>query len=133
MNTFAIICYFLALGAFVKAMFGLLYHKPFYAWVKEKYGQNDRSMAVNVLLVFALILLLYSWYGFIFDYVSYGWIMTTFITLASVKSLSILLNWKKTAEKFRSFIEKKGNYFHYLDISLLIMSGIFWAMGRFLY
>lgn len=133
MNTFAIICYILALSAFIKAMLGLIYHKRFYNWAKEKYGQAHRSKAVNVLLIFALFLLLYSWYGVFFDYVRYGWIVTAFITLASVKSLSILFSWEKTATKFRLFIEKQGNHLHYLDVALLIMSLIFWAMGTFLY
>ncbi|MFO7636092.1 MAG: hypothetical protein R6W96_02140 [Clostridia bacterium] len=133
MNYFNTISLVLAASAMAKVFFGVFFHNRLYAWAKKHYGREKRSVAVNALLVYALVLLVLVWIGTLTDYVPLGWILTVFITLASLKSMNLLFNWKSSSEKFVAFIDRAGRKLWLVDLVVAIMGLVFLCMGIWLY
>lgn len=133
MNIFKVLSLVLALSAFVKVFFGVFFHKQLYTWAKKQYAQKTRTVAVNILLLYALALLVFVWIGTIVNYVAYGWILTTFITIASLKSLSLLFGWQKASEKFVSFIDNSGKKLWLVDVVVGLLGILFLCLGLWLY
>lgn len=132
-NFFSIICLVIAASAFIKVFFGVFYHKQLYAWAKEHYSLNKPDYTVKLLMVYALVLLVAVWIGTIFFYVPKGWILTVFISLASIKSLSLVLSWKATSEKFVKFIDNAGNKLWLVDVFVAALGVGFLLLALLLY
>ncbi len=134
MNLFKFICYILSFTAFIKVFFGVFFHEKFYVWARHQYAKPYRSWTVNALLFYAFLLLALSWVGLFFYYVKYGWLLTAILTLASVKSMGIFLNWEKTSGKFVRFIDQLGKKKLWLvDLVVLIIGLFFLWLGLFIY
>ncbi len=133
MNLFKIVSLVLALSAFIKVLIGILFHKQLYLWARNQYLQKKRTKSVNILLLYALTLLILVWIGTITNYISNGWILATFITIASLKSLSLLFSWQKTAEQFVSFIDHAGKKLWYVDLVVGVLGALFLYLGLWVY
>jgi len=132
-NLFRTISLVLAASAFIKVFFGIFYHDKLYGWAKKHYSQDKRSLAVNLLLIYALVLLLVVWYATLTQYVPLGWILTLIITSASVKSIGILLNWKLVSEKFAEFIVKAEGKLWMVDLFVGILGVLFLYLALVIY
>ena len=133
LNFFQIISLILALSAFIKVFFGVFFHQQLYSWAGKQYGQGRRTLPVNLLLVYALSLLILVWTATLINYVQYGWILTAFITMASLKSLGLLLNWQKTSEKFTLLIKNAGAKLWFVDLFVAILGLVFVFLGFWVY
>ena len=133
MNLFKAVSFILAISALIKVFFGIFYHEQLYVWARKHYSQEMRTGAVNLLLVYAIGLLIMVWTGFFVNYVPKGWIIIAFVTLASLKSLNILFNWRKTSEKFVSFIDKAGNKLWLVDLVVGSLGIFFLYLGMWVY
>jgi hypothetical protein len=132
-NLFKILSIVLALSAFIKVFFGVVFHKQLYLWAKKHYSQKKPTIAVKLLLVYALALLILVWIGTITNYVTNGWILTIFITIASVKSLNLLFAWQKTAVKFVLFIDTAGKKLWFVDLAVGSLGILFMYLGIWVY
>lgn len=133
MNLFKAVSFILAISALIKVFFGIFYHEQLYVWARRHYAQEKRTGAVNLLLVYAMGLLIMVWTGFFINYVPKGWIIIAFVTLASLKSLNIFFNWRKTSEKFVSFIDKAGNKLWLVDLIVGSLGIFFLYLGIWIY
>lgn len=133
MNLFKAVSFILAISALIKVFFGIFYHDQLYLWARKHYTQQKRSGFVNLLLLYALVLLIMVWAGFFVNYVPKGWIIIAFVTLASLKSLNILFNWQKTSEKFVSFIDKAGSKLWLVDLVVGTLGMFFIYLGVWVY
>lgn len=133
LNLFKVLSMVLALSAFIKVFFGVFFHEYLYIWARRQYAQKKRTPPVNILLVYALALLILVWIGTITSYILKGWILTAFITIASLKSLNLLFRWEKTAEKFVSFIDNAGNKLWLVDLVVGILGIFFLYLGIWVY
>ncbi len=115
-SLFTIISAILAFSAFVKVFFGIFFHQQLYTWARNLYSRKQRALPVNLLLIYALALLISVWIATLTAYVPLGWILTAFITIASVKSLNMLFAWEKTSQKFVAFIDLAKNKLWLVDI-----------------
>ncbi len=123
----------LATAGLIKVFFGIFYHNALYAWAKSEYSKEKRSIVVNLLLVYALLLFALVWYATLTQYVPWGWVLTLFITSASLKSLGILLNWQAVAKKFADFVVKAGNKLWLVDLLVGLLVVFFLYMGFYVY
>lgn len=133
MNFFKAVSFILAISALIKVFFGIFYHDQLYLWARKHYTQQKRSGFVNLLLLYALVLLIMVWTGFFIDYIPKGWIIIAFVTLASIKSLNILFNWQKTSDKFVSFIDKAGSKLWLVDLLVGALGMFFLYLGVWVY
>lgn len=132
-NLFKVLSVVLAFSAFIKVFIGVFFHNQLYIWARRQYSQKKRTASVNILLIYALALLILVWIGTITSYISNGWILTAFITIASLKSLNLLFSWQKTAEKFVSFIDKAGKKLWFVDLVVGVLGIFFLYLGLWLY
>ncbi|HKL12330.1 MAG TPA: hypothetical protein VJ907_01860 [Halanaerobiales bacterium] len=130
---FKIICYVLASTAFLKGLVGIFAHQLLYGWAEKHYGKKGKSFTVNLLLFYAFTILILTWYATLFQYTEYGWILTTFITLMSIKTVGLTFKWKKASQKFVSFIKNSGKKLWLLDVVVIILSLVFFGLGYFVY
>ncbi|TYB31266.1 MAG: hypothetical protein FXF47_05055 [Candidatus Mcinerneyibacterium aminivorans] len=130
---FKIVCYILSITTFVKSITGIFAHDKLYNWAKRHYSKEKRSWTTILLIVYGVGVLILTWYGTIFDYVKYGWIVTILITFSSIKLAGLIFNWKKVSKKFVKFIENSKEKLWMLDVLLLIISIGFLLMGIYLY
>lgn len=130
---FKIICYILATTALIKGLVGIFAHDKLYGWAEKHYAQTEKSITVKVLVAYAVIILFLTWYATLFQYTQYGWIITTFITLMSIKTVGLLFNWKAASQKFVDFIKSSQKMLWVLDIVVIFLSLIFYGLGLFLY
>lgn len=133
MNLFQGICFVLAASAFVKVFFGIFFHRQLYDWAQKHYESAKRPLAVNLLLIYALAMLVLVWAAVITSYVPYGWILAALLTLFSLKSLNVLFNWKTAGKKFSQFIERFREKLWMVDLLVGILGTGFLLMGLFLY
>jgi hypothetical protein len=115
-SLFTIISAILAFSAFVKVFFGIFFHQQLYQWARDLYNRKQRARPVNLLLIYALALLIGVWIATLTSYVPLGWILTAFITIASIKSLNMLFAWEKTSQKFVAFIDLAKNKLWLVDL-----------------
>ena len=130
---FKIVCFILFAATFIKSTAGIFAHEKLYGWAKRHYSKDKRSWTTVLLIIYGVGVLLLTWYGTIFDYVKYGWVITLLITLSSFKLIGLIFNWEKASAKFVNFIEDSSDKLWILDISLLVVSIGFLIMGLFLY
>ena len=133
MNLFQIICFILAISAGIKVFFGLFFHDGLYEWARRNYAEEKRPLAVNLLLIYALALLILVWTAVLVDYVANGWILAALLTLFSIKSVNILFNWKAAGKQFVKFIEQFREKLWMVDILVAVLGIIFLLMGLLLY
>ncbi len=123
----------LAVSGLIKVFFGIFYHDMLYRWAESQYSSEKRSTAVNLLLVYALVLLGLVWYATLTAYVPWGWVMTLFVTSASVKSIGILVSWKAVSEKFAGFVRTAGRKLWLVDLFVAVLVMFFLYMGFYVY
>ncbi|NSW51345.1 MAG: hypothetical protein HPY85_02435 [Anaerolineae bacterium] len=133
LNFFKLLSMVLALSAFIKVFFGVFFHEQFYKWARRQYAQKKRTTAVNFLLIYALALLILVWIGTLISHITNGWILTAFITIASLKSINMLFSWQKTAAKFVSFIDNAGKKLWFVDLTVGILGIFFLYLGLWVY
>jgi len=124
-NIFRLLSIILACAAFIKAFIGFFFHERFYAWDLEQYSSERPRGMVVLLMIYAVIMLLAVWMATIFFYRSGGWILTLFLSLASVKSVNLILRWPETSAKFAAFIRKRRSLLLWVDVFVLAMGGAF--------
>jgi hypothetical protein len=132
-NLFRWISLIMAGAGLIKVFFGIFYHDSLYRWAKSEYGREKRSSAVNLLLVYALLLLGLVWYATLTQYVPGGWVLTLFITSASIKSIGILFHWQAVSEKFADFVLKAGKKLWLVDLFVGCLVVFFLYMGFYVY
>ncbi len=132
-NLFQIASFILAASACIKVFFGIFFHRQLYGWAKKHYSQKKRPAAVNVLLVYALAMLVLIWTAVLTNYVPMGWILAAVITLLSLKSVNLLFNWESTAGKFAAFIDRYHNKLWIVDIVVALLGLFFLALGIWVY
>ncbi|MDI6453253.1 hypothetical protein [Peloplasma aerotolerans] len=91
------------------------------------------STSVKLLMLYAISLAFLVWIGTIFFYQPYAWILTTVLTLASIKSISLLFRWNETSKKFVVFINAKYSKLWIVDIFVAAVGIGFLIMGFTLY
>lgn len=116
---FEVLAWILAIACFVKAFVGFVFHDAFYDWDRRQYASKGWPVSFTFFLPYGIGMVIAVWYATIFHYVQYGWILTTLVTIASVKLVNILLNWKKTSAGFVAFIEKGGAALWFVDVFVL--------------
>jgi|AntRauTorcE11898_2_1112593.scaffolds.fasta_scaffold23077_2 hypothetical protein len=130
---FQVICYILATTALIKGLTGLFAHETLYGWAEKHYSETKKSATVQVMVAYAFIILILTWYATLFDYVKYGWIITVFISLMSIKTLTLIFKWEEASKKFVKLIKSGGATLWTLDIIVIVLSIIFYSLGYFLY
>ncbi|SES14958.1 hypothetical protein [Salipaludibacillus aurantiacus] len=133
LNVFAFVSIILAFSAFIKVFFGVFYHEQLYDWAKKHYSQEKWSTPVKGLLIYAVALFLLVWYATLTGYIAYGWILTVFITLASLKTVTLLFNWEHTSPKFVAFIDKSGKKLWFVDLFVAVIGFLFLWLGLMVY
>ena len=128
-NMFQFISLVLAISALIKVFFGIFYHQQLYSWAKAHYSQEKRGTAVNLLLIYALALLGLVWYATLTQYIPWGWVLTVFITSASVKSLGILVNWRTFSAAFAQLILRAGRKLWLVDLFVGVLGFFFLFMA----
>ncbi len=132
-SLFKVFSIVLAFSAFIKVFIGVLFHDQLYTWARRQYAQKKRTASVNALLIYAMALLILVWIETLTSYIANGWILTAFITIASLKSLNLLFSWQKTAEKFVSFIDNAGKKLWFVDLAVGILGILFLYLGLWIY
>ena len=130
---FKLICYLLASTTLLKGLVGVFAHQVLYGWAEKHYAKKGKSFTVNLLLLYAFTILGLTWYATIFQYTEYGWILTVFITLMSIKTLGLTFKWEEASQKFVSFIKNSGKMLWLLDVVVIILSIFIFGLGYFVY
>jgi len=130
---YSIVCYILAAAALLKGLTGIFAHESLYGWAKKHYAKKEKSFTVILLLIYGVGVLILSWYAAIFDYVKYGWILTAFISLTSIKLVGIIFNWENTSMKFVEFIKSGGTKLKVLDFVVTVLGLVFLGLGLVVY
>ncbi len=130
---FKIISFILAGACFLKAFIGFVFHNKFYKWDREQYASKQWPKSFFIFVTYGLVMFLLIWYATIFHYVKFGWILTSIVTLSSVKLFSILFKRKKIAPKFVKLIDAGGWKLWAIDAFVLIMGILFLFMGTHIY
>ena len=130
---FRLLALLLALAAFTKVFFGVFFHHRFYEWARRQYAQSQRPWTVNLLLIYALGMLVLVWVATLTAYVPRGWILTAFITLASVKSLGLMLRWEETSRRFCELIDRAGPKLWFVDLLVALLGAGFLLLGLLVY
>jgi hypothetical protein len=130
---FKLICFILATTAMIKGLVGIFAHNKLYGWAEKHYAKPGKSITVKIFVGYAVLILLLTWYATLFQYQSYGWIVTVFITLMSIKTVGLLFNWEKTSQKFVSLIKSGQKILWVLDIIVIGLSLLFYGLGIFIY
>ena len=130
---FTIISAILAASAGIKVFFGIFFHQQLYTWARSMYSKPKRSLPVNLLLFYALAMLAGVWIETITNYVEKGWILTAFITIASLKSLNMLFAWEKTSKTFVTFIDKAKSRLWLVDLFVAVLGIGFLILSIWVY
>lgn len=130
---YSLVCFILAAAALIKGLVGLLAHEQLYTWAEAHYSKEEKSFTVVMLIIYGVGVLALTWYATIFDYVKYGWILTAFITLASIKLVGIIFKWEETSRKFVEFIRGRGMKLKLLDIVVTTLGIGFLLAGLYVY
>lgn len=130
---FKIICFVVAGSAFIKGLTGIFAHDKLYGWARKHYASEEWSFTFILLLVYGIAVVGTTWYATIFTYVKYGWILTVFMSIMSLKMIGLIFNWKETSRKFVNLIESGGKKLWVLDFIVLVLGVIFLLMGLYLY
>lgn len=133
MSIFKIVSLILAVSAFIKGLTGLLFHRSLYSWAEKHYASKKISPTVILLIIYAISILIFTWYATIFNYIKHGWILTTFISITSIKLLAIIFKWNETSAYFVKFISLSGKRLWILDIAVLLLGFVFLGMASYLY
>ncbi len=126
---YSLVCYILSAAALSKGLVGIFAHESLYGWAQNHYEREEKSFTVILLLIYGFVVLGLSWYAALFDYVQYGWILTAFITLSSIKLAAIIFNWEATSQKFVEFIKSGGIKLKILDLLVTALGFAFLWLG----
>lgn len=130
---FKIVCYVVAGAAFCKGLVGIFAHDKLYGWAEKHYATGERSFTVWLFLIYGIGVVGITWYATIFDYVKYGWILTVFMSIMSLKLIGLIYNWEETSKKFVNFIRGSSSKLWLLDFVVLLLGAVFLWMGLYLY
>lgn len=130
---FRIVSFILAGAALIKGLVGLVAHEKLYSWAQKHYSAKEKSFTVVLLLIYGVGVLGLTWYATLFDYVKYGWVLTVFISLSSIKLFGIVFKWEATSQKFVKFIKNDGVKLKILDFVVIGLGVIFLLLGLFVY
>ena len=130
---FKFISFVLAVACILKSLIGLFLHKKFYAWDRKQYASQRFPKRLFVFILYGLGIFLITWYATIFHYVKHGYILTTIVSLSSIKLLSLLFNWEDTSKKLVRFIDSGGWRLWVLDVFLLVLGVLFFLLGLYVY
>jgi hypothetical protein len=133
LNVFNAICFTLFLSAMIKVFLGICFHHQLYDFARKTYSSPKITISVKILMIYALFLLVIVWVGTIFFYRTHGWILTSFISIASIKTLGLLFNWQKTSQKFVKFINTKYHQLWIVDLFVAMLGITFLVFGITLY
>ena len=126
---YSLVCYILSAAALTKGLVGIFAHEKLYSWAQDHYARKEKSITVIFLLIYGFLVFGLSWYAALFDYVKYGWILTAFITLSSVKLAALIFNWEAASQKFVDFIKSGGAKLKVLDLLVTAMGLAFLWLG----
>jgi hypothetical protein len=126
---YSLVCYILSAAALTKGLVGIFAHEKLYTWAEGHYAREKRSVTVIFLLIYGFLVLGLSWYAAFFDYVRYGWVLTAFITLSSVKLVALIFNWEAASQKFVDFIKNGGAKLKILDLLVTVLGFAFLWLG----
>ena len=126
---YSLVCYILSAAALTKGLVGIFAHEKLYSWAEDHYARKEKSATVIFLLIYGILVLGLSWYAAFFDYVRYGWVLTAFITLSSVKLAALIFNWEAASQKFVDFIKSGGAKLKILDLLVTVLGFAFLWLG----
>jgi hypothetical protein len=130
---FQVISLFIGAVLFLKAITALLFSGRFYDWRKQQYASTSIPPVVLVMPTLFVLLAGIAWYATLFHYQSWGWVVTGFTTLVAILGILNLNRWSTHRQKTGQAIEKQPGTRTGVDIMLLILGGIFAALGIFVY
>ena len=78
-------------------------------------------------------MLIAVWYATLFAYQPYGYILTIFIPLASVKTVGLIFNWSATSQAFVEFIDEAGPRLWLVDVLVAVLGLGLFLLSYFLY
>lgn len=130
---YQILSWVLSITCTVKALIGLLFHQRFYAWDKKQYLSKRWPISFVIFLPYGIGLCILTWYATYFHYVKHGWILTATVSVAGLKLINIVFNWKKTSTAFVNFIDRGGISLWLLDIVVLVAGIAFGLLAIYVY
>ena len=96
---FQVLSWLIAVPCLLKGIIGLLLPERFYGW---RHGHYTSERPPKVLFVAPLALtgsVTVTWYATAYHYVPWGWVVTVFVTAASLLGLANLLRWRKHRDR----------------------------------
>jgi len=130
---FELISIILGTTALIKGLAGIFIHDKLYGWAESHYSKKEKSRTIYLFLVYAFLMLAITFYATIYQYTAYGWILTIFISVMSLKTIGLIFNWEKTSQKLVAFIKHDGKKIWLLDILVIFLSMIFFSLALFVY
>jgi len=130
---FQIISLLIAIPALLKAVTGLLLPGRFYGWRRQQYASASVPPVVLVMPSLFVLLAGASWYATLFQYQSWGWIVTGFTTLIAFLGVLNLSRWSSHRQKTRKAIDTQPKTRTSVDVVILVLGVLFTYLSFFIY
>lgn len=132
MNYFSILCFFWAAIGLVSRFFILRMGEKWNNWELDSAYTESKPRWVNLLGVFGLGLVGYSWYRVVVTDVRFSWIIVALLSLTLIKVFNLTFNYGR----FRKFVVNTLNdskRWRSINVSIIAFSVALVFAGVFLY
>lgn len=131
-NYFSYLCFAWAAVGIITRVLMVTMGDRWNKWEMEKAYASHKPAWIYIIAVFGLLMIAITWYQVINLDVRYSWIMAVFVSLTTIKLSALLFKY----DQFRQFASETLNNpekMKKLNISVLMISVIFIALGVFVY
>lgn len=132
LNYFNYLCFLWAFVGIVTRIFMIGFGDKWNKWEMDKAYTRKKPVWINAVAGLGFAIVIYTWYQVFALEVAYSWVIAIITSLTLIKISALIFNY----DKFREFAsntlndpQKKMK----LNVSVLIMSAVFIALGVFVY
>ena len=130
---FKTISLILAIACYIEGVAGLLFRRQFDAWIRQQFSAPTPSVTLRLLLMYAMLLVLATWYATFVHYTTHGWVLTLLMTLVGIEVLACLWRWKSVAAEVVNFFETAGRALNWVYLAAVLLGVLLLWLGLFVY
>jgi uncharacterized membrane protein YidH (DUF202 family) len=128
---FRVLSVLIAVALLGKAAIALVAPQRFYNERQRQYASEARPRKLLVAPVVIVVITLAAWYATIFQYQSWGWVVTGCLTALSCLSVDHLLRWERHRQRMLRVVMNPKVW--WVDCVLLVVGSLFVALAFCVY
>jgi len=132
LNFFNITCFAYAGFALMTRLPIIFFNKEWNQWELTKAYSKEKPAWINVVTIFSVLFVLFSWYKAWTSSIEYGWILAAFLTFTLIKVSQLLFNYDQFREFAAATLYNKDKML-IINLGVFAFAMVLSLMGIYLY